>query len=56
MSSLEPSYPTTVGPEYSKIAKTQEKDININYINIIEVLKEGINKHLKEGQENTNKQ
>lgn len=56
MSLLEPSPPTTASPEYSSIAEAQEKDLKINYIKMIEFIKEEINKSLKEIQEDTNKQ
>lgn len=45
MSPLESRYPTTAGPEYSKIS---EKDLKTNFMNIIEDLKEEITKYLKE--------
>jgi hypothetical protein len=54
MSLQEPSYLTTAGHEYSKIAETQEKDLKANYIKMIEVFKEEMNTSLKEIQRNTN--
>jgi hypothetical protein len=48
-----PRDPTTTGPEYFNIAETQEKDLKTKDKNIIELLKEKINKSLKEIQENT---
>ena len=56
MSPLKPGYPTTAGPEYSNTAATQENDLNTNFMKMIEVLKEEMNKPLKESQENTNNQ
>ena len=55
MPPLEPSYPTPVGPKYSNIGEAQEKYLKVNYVKMIEVLKEKINKSLKESRENTNK-
>ena len=54
MSPLKFSNTTTASPEYCDIADTQEKDLNLTFMNIIEVLKEEINKSLKEIQKNTN--
>ena len=51
MSPLKFSNPTTASPEYCDIADTQEKDLNLTFMNIIEVLKEEINKSLREIQE-----
>lgn len=56
MSSTEPRYPTTTGPEYINIAEEQVEILKTKYIKMIEVLKEEINKSLKETHENTNKQ
>lgn len=44
MSPLEPSCPTTEGPEYTKRTEAQEKDLKTVVINMIEVLKEEMNK------------
>ena len=38
MSPLEPSYPTTAGPEYSNIVEAQEKVLKIAFLNMIGVL------------------
>lgn len=38
---------TTEGPQYSNIAKVQEKDLNILCIDMIEVFKEQINRSLR---------
>jgi hypothetical protein len=40
--------------EYSNIAEAQEKDLKMNYKQMTEVLKEEMNKSLKEIQETTN--
>jgi hypothetical protein len=50
MSQCYPSYPISAGPEYSNIAEGQEKDFKTKYMKIIEVLKEDVNKYLKEIQ------
>ena len=55
MFSLELSYPTTKGPEYPNITKAQEKDPKTTYMKMTTVLKEEMNKSLKEKQENINK-
>jgi hypothetical protein len=47
VSPLEPSYATRVGAEYSSILEAQEKDLKSNYIEIMKVLKEEMNKSLK---------
>lgn len=47
MSPLEPSYATRVGAEYSSILEAQEKDLKSNYVKMIEVYKEEMNKSLK---------
>lgn len=54
MFSIEPSYPTRAGPEYSSIAETQGKNLKTNYLKMIEVLKEEMNKSFNEIQ-NKNK-
>lgn len=48
MSSLEPRNSTIAGPKYFNIVETQEK-INIKraFMNVMEVLKEEMNKYLK---------
>lgn len=53
---LNPSNSTTVGhiAEYCNIAEAQDKDFKIAFLNMIETLKEKINKSLKEINENTN--
>ena len=50
MSSLQLSSPTTAGPNYSNIADTQEKDLKTNCMKMIEVLKEEMDKCLKEAR------
>ena len=51
MSPLEATYPTTVNPEYSSTAEAQENDLKTNFMKIIEVLKQEINKSLKKSRE-----
>lgn len=51
---LEPSYPTTSGPEYSTIAEAQKR-LKTAFIKMIVVLKQEKNKSLKETQETTKK-
>ena len=41
---LEHCYPTSADPEYCNIAETQEKDFQIAFVNMIEVLKEEMKK------------
>ena len=53
MPPLEHSYSTIAGPEQ---LKPKERDLKNTYMKMIEVLKEEINKSLKEIQKNTNKQ
>ena len=48
ISPLLPSYLTTAGLGYFSIAETQEKDLKVSFTNMIKVLKEDINKSLKE--------
>lgn len=43
----EPSYHATESPEYFKATESQEKDLKPNFIKMIELLKEEINKSLK---------
>lgn len=56
MSPVQPSYPTTLGPEYSNIAETQGKYFKTNSLKMIEVFNKEINESLIEIQENINKQ
>lgn len=42
MSSLDHSYSTTKGLDYSIIAETQEKDLKTNYMKIMKILKDKI--------------
>lgn len=53
MSPLEPSYPTTAGPAYSNMAKTQDRDLKMAFMNSIEVLNEEMDRSPKEIQGNT---
>lgn len=53
---LKASNPTTTGPESCSKTEAQDKDLAITSMNIIEVLKDEMNKSFKEGYENTNKQ
>lgn len=48
----ESSYLTTVDPKYSNIDEAQEKDLKTTCVNMIEFLKEEINKHFKDILEN----
>lgn len=50
MSPPEPSQPTIEGPGYANIVEAQGKDLQTN--KMIIVLKEKMNKYLKEYQEN----
>ena len=50
MSPPEPSYRTAASPDYSNTTKAKENELKINFMKIIEVLKEEINKSLKENQ------
>lgn len=52
MSSLEPSNPITVGPENCNADETQDTDLKMAFMNLIEVFKKEINKPLKEIYEN----
>lgn len=56
MSFWELRYPTTAGHEYSKIVKVQIKELKIDFIEMIEVLKKEMNKFFKEIYRQTNKQ
>ena len=47
MCQLEPSYPIKAGPEYYNIIEAEEKDLQTIYREMIEVLKEEMNKSLK---------
>ena len=51
---LEPSYPTTEGPEYSNITEAQGKDLKTKYMKMIEVFNVEMNKFTKEIQKSTN--
>lgn len=51
----EPSYPTTGRPEYCNTTEAQEKDLKRNFMKMIDILKEGVNKSLKEIVEKANK-
>ena len=53
MSPLEHSNPSTADPEYSNIVGRQEKDLKIAFMNVLEVLKEEMNKTLAEICEST---
>lgn len=44
MAPPEPSYPTTVRPEYFNAAEAQKKDLKTIFMKVIEVLKEEIKK------------
>ena len=55
-SSTRAQQPYHTGPENCNIVKAQDTDLKITFINMIEVLKEDMNKSLKEIQENTSKQ
>lgn len=48
MSSVESSNPNIVGFENCNIAEGQDKDLKITFINMTKVLKEKMNKGLKE--------
>ena len=54
MSPLQPSYLIITGPKYSNLA--EDKDFKTVWMKMIEVLKEEMNKSLKEIQKSTNKQ
>lgn len=56
MCQLEPSYPIKAGPEYYNIIEAEEKDLQTIYREMIEVLKEEMNKSLRGIWENRNKQ
>lgn len=47
MSPPGPSYSTSAGPQYFNTAEEQEKDLNISYMKMTQVLKEEIKKPLK---------
>ena len=51
---LEPNNPIIVGTEICSIAEIQDKNHKMTFMNMIEVLKEEMNKSLKEAHENTN--
>lgn len=48
MSPPELSYPTTASPEYSNTAKAEENYLKTNVMKMIVILKEEVNKSLKE--------
>lgn len=50
---LEPSNLTTVDPEYFHIDEAQDKSFKIIFMDMIEVLKEDMNKSIYEIYENT---
>lgn len=52
MSPQEAQYPTKAHSAYSNISETQENYLKINFMKIIEVIKEEMNKPLEEIQEN----
>ena len=52
---LKANNPTTADPEFCNIVEAQDKDLEIAFMNIIEVFKEEMNKSFKEIYENTNK-
>jgi hypothetical protein len=54
MSPQKPSNITTANHEYCNITETQEKDLKIPLIKMIDVLQNEINKSLKEIYGNTN--
>lgn len=49
----EPRYSTTAILDYSNNKEAQERDFKTNFMKIIEVLKEEMNKSHKQFQENT---
>lgn len=51
MSTVISSYPMTAGHKYCNIAEVHVKDLKVNYMKMIEVLKEEKNKFLNEIQE-----
>jgi uncharacterized protein with gpF-like domain len=56
LASSETSMPTTASPGYPNTPKKQESDIKSYLVMVVEDFKKGINKSLKEIQENTDKQ
>ena len=48
MSPLESSYSITAGPEYSKVAEAEDKDLKTKYMKVVEVLDKEMNKSLEE--------
>ena len=56
LASSETSMPTTASPGYPNTPKKQESDIKSYLVMVVEDFKKGINKSLKEIQENTVKQ
>lgn len=51
MSTVVSSYPMTAGHKYCNIAEVHVKDLKVNYMKMIKVLKEEKNKSLNEIQE-----
>ena len=54
MSPLKPNSTTTVGPEKCSMAEKQDKDFKIAFMNMLKLLREEMNKLIKEIYENTN--
>lgn len=52
---IETSYPTPPIPQYSKTSETQENDYKTYIMKMIEILKDVMNKSLKEIDGKTNK-
>lgn len=50
MSPLEHIYPDTISFEYSNTTEAQEKDVKAKFMKMFEVLKEEVNKSLKDIQ------
>ena len=46
MAPSETIYPITASPEYSNTAETEENDLKINHMKMIEGLKEKMNKYI----------
>lgn len=45
---------TIAGPEYCTISETQERDLKVAFMSIIEVLTKELNEFLKQSYKNTN--
>lgn len=54
MAPPKPSYPTTANTEYSNTNEAQQRNLTTNFVKIIEMIKEDMNKSLKKIQINTN--